>query len=107
MNIDKPDTTFLSSGLYTDSILQGYAGTEAVNFSVGTTGAITVQPGAVIDTTQSLDASGNGGYVALIGATGVTNAGTIVTQNGQIILAGGSATKFGGPWPSGALPFRF
>jgi filamentous hemagglutinin family protein len=52
-------------------------------------GAITVQPGAVIDTTHNLTAAGDGGYVALLGAA-VANQGTITTQNGQIILAADS-----------------
>ncbi|MBG0812596.1 filamentous hemagglutinin N-terminal domain-containing protein [Methylosinus sp. H3A] len=53
-------------------------------------GAIVVQKGASIET--SVNSTGDGGYVALLGPT-VTNSGSITTKNGQIILAAqGSVT---------------
>src|SRR5262249_26857421 len=61
-------------------------------------GQVTVEPGAVIDTSGRLSPAGDGGYVALIGSS-VKNAGTIITQNGQIILAAGSTVVLETPPP--------
>jgi filamentous hemagglutinin family protein len=60
-------------------------------FAASTSGAVTVEPGAMIDTSARLTPNGDGGFVALLGAGGVSNAGTIATQNGQIMLAAGNA----------------
>src|SRR5262249_367310 len=65
-------------------------------------GTVVVQPGAVIDTSSSLTSAADGGYVALLGAGGVTNAGTIITRNGQIILAAGGQIGLVEP-PSGTV----
>ncbi|WP_161607339.1 filamentous haemagglutinin family protein [Methyloferula stellata] len=51
-------------------------------------GSIVVEAGASI--TNTVNATGDGGYVALLGSS-VTNSGSIVTQAGQIILAAGNA----------------
>src|SRR5262249_48815626 len=78
---------FLQNGLFSGGpVPTGFNGSGTAVFAAGTSGAVTGQAGAVIDTTQELSATGDGGYVALIGAN-VTNAGTITTRNGQIILA--------------------
>jgi hypothetical protein len=65
-------------------------GTNAAIFSQGRGGKIVVEAGAQIDTTGKLSSNGDGGYVALLGDGGVSNAGAITTKNGQIILASGS-----------------
>ncbi|MGF6312177.1 filamentous hemagglutinin family protein [Bradyrhizobium sp. i1.8.4] len=62
----------------------------AAIFNQGNGGKVTVQPGAIIDTTGKLSANGDGGYVALLADGGVSNAGAITTRNGQIILAADS-----------------
>lgn len=86
---------FLQNGLF--SLLSdvptsaGVTGAGAAIFNQGSNGKIIVQPGAVIDTTGKLSATGDGGYVALLGDGGVSNAGSITTQNGQIILASDSS----------------
>ncbi|WP_342710252.1 filamentous hemagglutinin family protein [Bradyrhizobium sp. B124] len=59
----------------------------AAIFNQGSGGKVVVQPGAIIDTTGKLSANGDGGYVALLADGGVSNAGAIITRNGQIILA--------------------
>jgi filamentous hemagglutinin family protein len=51
-------------------------------------GSIVVEAGASI--TNTVNATGDGGYVALLGSS-VINSGSIVTQAGQIILAAGNA----------------
>ncbi|QPF87794.1 filamentous hemagglutinin family protein [Bradyrhizobium genosp. L] len=82
---------FLQNGLF--SLLgdvpasAGVTGTGAAIFNQGANGKIIVEPGAVIDTTGKLNATGDGGFVALLADGGVSNAGSITTQNGQIILA--------------------
>ncbi|WP_229181688.1 filamentous haemagglutinin family protein [Bradyrhizobium oropedii] len=68
-------------------------GSVAALFNQGSNGKVIVQPGAVIDTTGKLNATGDGGFVALLGAGGVSNAGSIITQNGQIILASDNAVS--------------
>jgi filamentous hemagglutinin family protein len=110
---------YLSQGLFSDSVPAGSSsvpsGSLAALFSTGNSNSnnsasVTVQPGAVIDTTSRLTSAGDGGYVALLGTGGVTNAGTITTQNGQIILAAAGAPSGGNPStiylaapPSGAV----
>jgi len=79
------DQQFLQNGLFSGSA--GAIGAGAASFTTQKSGTITVEPGAVIDTTARLTSTGDGGYVALLGAGGVINSGTIITQNGQIILA--------------------
>ncbi|MBV8510594.1 MAG: filamentous hemagglutinin N-terminal domain-containing protein, partial [Xanthobacteraceae bacterium] len=98
------DGTFLKNGLYSTSQLpSGTSGAGAANFSLpGNGGKVIVQPGAVIDTSDSLAPNGDGGYVALLGNGGVTNAGTIIAQNGQIILASGNSITLTTP-PSNAV----
>jgi filamentous hemagglutinin family protein len=81
---------YLQNGLYQSPMPLGFSGSGVAVFDTAGspgTGAVTVQPGAVIDITGKLTPTGDGGYVALLGAGGVSNAGTIATQNGQIILA--------------------
>ncbi|MGY3591283.1 filamentous hemagglutinin family protein [Bradyrhizobium sp. USDA 4341] len=83
---------FLQSGLFSllgdvQAQSPGVTGAGAAIFNQGSGGKVTVLPGAIIDTTGKLSASGDGGYVALLGDGGVSNAGAITTRNGQIILA--------------------
>lgn len=80
---------YLQSGLFAGTIPTnlGLTGKGAAIFNQGSGGRITVEPGAIVDTTGKLTSTGDGGYVALLGAGGVSNAGTITTRNGQIILA--------------------
>jgi filamentous hemagglutinin family protein len=93
---------YLQGGLYSATVAAGNVGagiTGAAIFSQGSGNQVTVEPGAVIDTSGRLSPTGDGGYVALIGSS-VKNAGTIITQNGQIILAAGG-TVFLTPPPPG------
>ncbi|MGY3696655.1 filamentous hemagglutinin family protein [Bradyrhizobium sp. USDA 3240] len=69
----------------------------AAIFNQGSGGKVVVQPGAIIDTTGKLSASGDGGYVALLADGGVSNAGAITTRNGQIILASDSSVTLATP----------
>ena len=89
---------FLQSGLFSQlgnvpvSVVPPNTASGAAIFNVGSgSGKVTVQPGAIIDTTGKLSANGDGGYVALLGDGGVSNAGAITTRNGQIILASDSS----------------
>ncbi|MES5481638.1 filamentous hemagglutinin family protein [Bradyrhizobium sp. INPA03-11B] len=88
---------FLQSGLFSllgDPLTTGVAANSASGatiFNQGSGGKVTVQPGAIIDTTGKLSANGDGGYVALLADGGVSNAGAITTRNGQIILASDSS----------------
>jgi filamentous hemagglutinin family protein len=93
---------FLQNGLFSNGVPQNFVGSGAAIFSLGSAGAVTVQAGALIDTTSNLTTAGDGGYVALLGASGVTNAGAITTQNGQIILAADRTVTLLTP-PSGAV----
>jgi filamentous hemagglutinin family protein len=83
---------FLQNGLFSGGVPLGFSGSGAAVFSsqAGGNGAVTVQAGAVIDTTGNLTATGDGGYVALLGSS-VRNQGAITTRNGQIILAADSS----------------
>nr|WP_246781458.1 filamentous hemagglutinin N-terminal domain-containing protein [Rhodoblastus sphagnicola] len=92
VNENNGNTQFLASGLYANA--SGAVGgptsliVSAGNLPSGQANqGIVVQPGAVIAT----DVSGfdNGGYVALLGPK-VSNAGSITTSAGQIILAASS-----------------
>jgi filamentous hemagglutinin family protein len=88
--LDTDASTYLNNGLFASNInFSGVSNTTGALFQ-GKGGTVTVQPGAVIDTTGNLSANGDGGFVALLGAS-VSNAGTIVTRNGQIILAADSS----------------
>ncbi|WP_143201473.1 filamentous haemagglutinin family protein [Bradyrhizobium sp. NAS96.2] len=83
---------FLQSGLFSllgdvQAQSSSITGAGAAIFNQGSGGKVTVQPGAIIDTTGRLSANGDGGYVALLADGGVSNAGAITTRNGQIILA--------------------
>ncbi|MBR0871346.1 filamentous hemagglutinin family protein [Bradyrhizobium tropiciagri] len=95
---------FLQSGLF--SLLNdvptsaGVSGSGAAIFNQGSKGKVTVQPGAIIDTTGKITSAGDGGYVALLADGGVSNAGSITTQNGQIILASDSALYLVTPPPN-------
>ncbi|MDI4235724.1 filamentous hemagglutinin family protein [Bradyrhizobium sp. Arg237L] len=87
---------FLQNGLF--SLLSdvpqaaGVTGSGAAIFNQGSgTGKVIVQPGAIIDTSAKITSTGDGGYVALLADGGVSNAGRITTQNGQIILASDSS----------------
>lgn len=83
--------TGAGQGLFSIASLDGVIGNSA-KFSMGNQtlataqggGAIVVERGASIAT--SLNATGDGGYVALLGPN-VTNSGSITTPHGQIILA--------------------
>ncbi|WP_139025055.1 filamentous haemagglutinin family protein [Bradyrhizobium sp. STM 3843] len=101
---------YLQNGLFSDTVpdkttsigpqIWPSNGSGAASFATGTGGSATatvsVLPGARIDTTGNLSTSGDGGFVALLGTGGVSNAGTITTQNGQIILAAAGAVNGGG-----------
>lgn len=101
---------YLQNGLFSDTVpdkttsigpqIWPSNGSGAASFAIGTGGSATatvsVLPGARIDTTGNLSTSGDGGFVALLGTGGVSNAGTITTQNGQIILAAAGAVNGGG-----------
>ncbi|MCA6120294.1 filamentous hemagglutinin family protein [Bradyrhizobium sp. WSM 1704] len=86
---------FVQSGLF--SLLSdvptaaGVSGSGAAIFNQGNKGKVVVQPGAIIDTSSKITSTGDGGYVALLADGGVSNAGSITTQNGQIILASDSS----------------
>ena len=86
--LNNPDAQFLFSGI---SISGGANGTPAFTptpppSSTGIYGDVTIQAGAKITTPVSAD--GNGGRVLLVGPN-VSNAGSILTPNGQTILAAG------------------
>ena len=86
--LNNPDAQFLFSGL---SLPAGINGTpsftpDAPPASTGIYGDVTIQAGAKITTPVSAD--GNGGRVLLAGPN-VSNAGSILTPNGQTILAAG------------------
>ena len=92
--LNNPDHQFLFSAL---PISQGTNGTPAFtppasNTPDGRYGDVVVQEGAAI--TSPTTADHVGGRVALIGAN-VSNAGTISTEDGQTILAGGLQVGFG------------
>ena len=92
---------YLQGGLFQSSLPTGVTnGLNAAVFNQGNNGKIVVQPGAVIDTTGQVTSSGNGGYVALLADGGISNAGSITTQNGQIILASGGAVTLVTPTAS-------
>ncbi len=102
LNLGIPDQTFLQNGLFSSDVpsVNDFAGnaikgSHAALFSQAQTGPtdakIIVQRGAIIDTTGKVTSTGDGGFVALLGSGGVSNAGSIITQNGQIILAANSA----------------
>jgi len=85
--LNNPDTQFLFSGLAVP------AGAESVAFvppaptrADGHYGDVLVEAGAILNSPTNADKSG--GRVALIGAN-VSNAGTILTPDGQTILAAG------------------
>lgn len=95
LNLAIGDQLFLDHGLFAgvvpsnvkDGFGNAVSGAGAAIFQGNAqSGTVVVEPGAVIDTSSKLNTDGNGGYVALLGSS-VTNAGTITTQNGQIILA--------------------
>jgi len=60
------------------------------NTSTAPAGDITVEAGAVIQTAPPKSVTTGGGFVYLFGGN-VTNSGTIVTPDGQTVLAAGSA----------------
>ncbi len=110
-NEDASNANFVANGLFSVAPPGGSFGNSTM-FAMGNQtlstaalpglpgtggGAITVQPGASI--TTSVDASGNGGYVALIGPK-VTNSGSITVQDGQIILAASSGVTLTDPLPT-------
>jgi filamentous hemagglutinin len=85
--LNNRDAQFLFSSL---SVPGGSDGTSAFVPApppAGKIGAVTVQKGAQISSTQSGD--GNGGRVMLVGPE-VTNDGTISTPGGQTVLAAGN-----------------
>jgi filamentous hemagglutinin family protein len=95
---------FLQNGLFQSPVPvvpTGLTGAGAAIFVADPAGAgaVTVEPGAQIDTTGKLSPTGDGGYVALIGSS-VENGGTITTQNGQIILAADSTVTLVTPTSS-------
>lgn len=86
--LNNPDSQFLFSAL---PIAAGSKGTPSFTPSAaltptGNRGDVTVQPGAVLLSPTSVEKVG--GRIALIGPN-VTNSGTILTPDGQTILAAG------------------
>lgn len=86
--LNNPDAQFLFSGLALDA---GPNGTPSFNpiappTTTGIYGDVVIQAGANISTPISAD--GNGGRVFLVG-TNVSNNGSILTPNGQTMLAAG------------------
>ena len=86
--LNNPDSQFLFSAL---PIPAGSKGTPAFtpppsNLPDNRHGDVTVQPGAIL--ASSVSADGNGGRLMLVGPN-VTNAGSMVAPNGQVILAAG------------------
>ncbi|MEW6436168.1 MAG: filamentous hemagglutinin family protein [Pseudomonadota bacterium] len=80
---DIADSQFLTNGIYSTQTNNVYAPsfTDAA-------GAIVVEPGAQIVTNTPASVTQGGGFVLMMG-TQVTNAGTIVTPDGQTELAAG------------------
>lgn len=86
--LNNPDSQFLFSAL---PIPAGSKGTPAFtpppsHLPDNRHGDVTVQPGAIISSSVSPD--GNGGRLMLVGPN-VTNAGSLLAPNGQVILAAG------------------
>lgn len=87
--LNNPDSQFLFSAL---SIAAGTKGPTdafippASSLPDNRHGDVTVQPGAVISSAASAD--GNGGRIMLVGPN-VTNGGSLLAPNGQVILAAG------------------
>ncbi|MES2705649.1 MAG: filamentous hemagglutinin family protein [Verrucomicrobiota bacterium] len=86
--LNNPDSQFLFSAL---PIPAGAKGTPAFappvpNLPDNFHGDVTVEPGALISSPVSAD--GNGGRILLAGPN-VTNGGSLVAPNGQVILAAG------------------
>jgi hypothetical protein len=99
-NEQAANQTFAQSGLFPNGS-GGATGGNSAMFSLGNAGqppgggAIAVEAGASITSTR--DSAGNGGNVVLMG-TKVANAGSVATQNGQIILAAASSVILGQPF---------
>jgi filamentous hemagglutinin family protein len=95
---DNGNKAFLANGLYANLPATSSVG-PSVLFSAGgipgqTNQGIKVQAGASI--TTSISGSDNGGMVALIGPQ-VSNAGSITTSSGQIVLASGPTVQITSP----------
>lgn len=89
VNEDSGNTAFLSSGLFANGLTGNASGTLVLSAGIGAgaNAGVQVQAGASISTNVS--GFDNGGLVALIGPH-VTNAGSIETAAGQIVLAAGN-----------------
>ncbi len=89
--LNNPDSQFLFSGL---SMPAGPNGTPAFTPTAPVNsqyGDVIIQAGAQLKTSVSAD--GNGGRIALVGPN-VSNAGSILTPNGQTIIASGLQVGF-------------
>ena len=91
--LNNPDAQFLFTAL---PVPAGPRGTPAFtppdSFLPGNRrGNITVEPGAILESTPGSD--GNGGRILLAGPN-VLNAGTLTARNGQVILAAGLELGF-------------
>jgi filamentous hemagglutinin len=89
--LNNPDSQFLFSGL---SLPAGPNGTPAFTPTAPVNsqyGDVMIQAGAQLKTSVSAD--GNGGRIALVGPN-VSNAGSILTPNGQTIIASGLQVGF-------------
>ena len=84
-NEDGVNRAFVSNGLYPSGAANFLIGAQTQACQSANCGAIIVAPGASIDAATN-STSGAGGYVALLGAA-VSNAGSITTSGGQVILA--------------------
>lgn len=84
--------SFIDNGILPNNPTSGTGGFSGL-FTMGSAPGggqnafIAVDPGAMIRTLPG--ANGSGGYIALLGPV-VSNAGNLVAQNGQVILAAGS-----------------
>ncbi|ABD05193.1 haemagglutinin-like protein [Rhodopseudomonas palustris HaA2] len=77
------DAQFKANGIYSS-----LSGSSYLPSFSGATGAITVEQGALINTSAPGAVTQGGGFVMLLG-TSVSNAGTITTPKGQTVLAAG------------------
>ena len=89
-NEDNANTAFINSGLYINGSSSGGTLVLSASAAAGLNVGVQVEAGAVISTVSGVSGFDNGGYVLLAGPQ-VSNAGSIATAAGQIILAAANA----------------